>query len=240
MYVNIEIYEYRVIWLKHAYKRILIVYLVMQLTLGFGSRLTALVLQWTGQEIIHLEVKAFSIWATVSFVFTLIFALYHLRGEFFLKRKNVLSLPASLLWAAFGILLVLSAQIAAIYIESLLGIEAGSDNTKNILGLIRISPVMIAVTSIIGPVLEEIVFRKIIFGTLYKRFNFFISALISSVIFSLAHMEPEHLLLYSAVGFTFSFLYVKTKRLLVPILTHVFMNSYVIFLNLFHTGFLFP
>jgi membrane protease YdiL (CAAX protease family) len=84
------------------------------------------------------------------------------------------------------------------------------------------------VSSIIGPILEEIVFRKIIFGSLYRRMNFFLSALISSVIFSLAHQEPEHTLLYSAMGFTFAYLYVKTKRIIVPILAHVSMNTLVV------------
>ena len=45
----------------------------------------------------------------------------------------------------------------------------------------RTTPWFLIVISIIGPILEEIVFRKILFGTLYKRFNFFIAAIISSL-----------------------------------------------------------
>jgi membrane protease YdiL (CAAX protease family) len=104
----------------------------------------------------------------------------------------------------------------------------GSENTQQILNIIESFPLAILVSSVIGPILEEIVFRKIIFGTLHKRFNFFLSALISSVIFALAHMEPHHILLYSAMGFTFAFLYVKTKHILVPIFAHVAMNTLVV------------
>ena len=36
------------------------------------------------------------------------------------------------------------------------------------------------------------------------------------------------MILYSAMGFTFAFLYVKTKHILVPIFAHVAMNTMVV------------
>lgn len=113
----------------------------------------------------------------------------------------------------------------------MLGIETGSENTAQIINLIEQFPIVILISSVIGPILEEIVFRKIIFGRLHQRFGFFLSALISSVIFALAHFEPEHVILYSAMGFTFAFLYVKTKRILVPIFAHVAMNTMVVLIQ---------
>ena len=138
----------------------------------------------------------------------------------------------SIFWGIVGIFLALFAQSAAASIEYALGIEMGSENTEQIVGLIKTTPLIIFVTSIIGPILEEIVFRKVIFGSLYKRLNFFFAGLISSLIFSIAHGEPEHLILYGAMGFTFAFLYVKTKRILVPIFTHVAMNTIVVVIQL--------
>ncbi len=46
-------------------------------------------------------------------------------------------------------------------------------------------------------------------------------------------MELAHLLLYSAMGFTFAFLYVKTKRILVPIFAHVSMNTAVALVQIY-------
>jgi membrane protease YdiL (CAAX protease family) len=143
-------------------------------------------------------------------------------------RKQGGSVSESVIWAIVGIFLALFAQYAAAIIENLLGVEMGSENTKEILTIIEAFPLAIIVTSIIGPILEEIVFRKIIFGSLHNRYNFFISALISSVIFAAAHMEFQHILLYSAMGFTFAFLYVKTKSIFVPIFAHVAMNTLVV------------
>jgi hypothetical protein len=143
-------------------------------------------------------------------------------------RENGSSLGISVIWAFGGVILAFFAQAVAANIEQFIGVNMGSENTKDILTIINTFPLAIMVSSIFGPILEEIVFRKIIFGALHKRFNFFISAIISSVIFALAHMEPQHVLLYSAMGFTFAFLYVKTKHIMVPIFAHVAMNTLVV------------
>jgi uncharacterized protein len=178
--------------------------------------------------------NAVTLWILISFTLALIFILLVLRKEMFQPIRDVhaLSPLESVFWGIVGIFLALFAQSAAASIEYALGIEMGSENTQQIVGLIQTTPLIIFVTSIIGPILEEIVFRKVIFGSLYKRLNFFFAGLISSLIFSIAHGEPEHLILYGAMGFTFAFLYVKTKRILVPIFTHVAMNTIVVIIQL--------
>ena len=177
---------------------------------------------------------AVTLWILISFTVAFIFILFILRKEMFqpIRDAHALSALDSIFWGVVGIFLAFFAQSAAASIEYALGIEMGSENTQQIVGLIKTAPLIIFVTSIIGPILEEIVFRKVIFGSLYKRLNFFLAGLISSLIFSIAHGEPEHLILYGAMGFTFAFLYVKTKRILVPIFTHVAMNTIVVVIQL--------
>jgi hypothetical protein len=169
-------------------------------------------------------------WLLGSFLIALIIILFILRKEMNTRSfdEKGSSFGISVMWAILGVLLAYLAQIFAAIIENRLGIDMGSENTKNILTIIEAFPLAMIVTSIFGPILEEIVFRKVIFGALYKRFNFFISAIISSVIFAAAHMEFQHILLYSAMGFTFAFLYVKTKHIIVPIFAHVTMNTLVV------------
>jgi membrane protease YdiL (CAAX protease family) len=172
-------------------------------------------------------------WLIFSFSLALIIVLFLLRKEMTKPSLNHRgsSFTQSVVWAIFGIFLALFAQSVAANIERLIGVEMGSENTEQIIKIIESFPLAILVSSVIGPILEEIVFRKIIFGSLHKRFNFFLSALISSVIFALAHMEPQHLILYSAMGFTFAFLYVKTKHIMVPIFAHVAMNTLVVIIQ---------
>ncbi|WP_423408788.1 CPBP family intramembrane glutamic endopeptidase [Heyndrickxia sp. MSNUG] len=219
--------------MKKEYWYIIIAYIVMQLSSLVGIPLVAFVGAGMGKSLKEMETLSIPYWLVISFTLTLIIVLLILRKESKMQAdlRGMASPASSAAWAVAGVFLALMAQSFAASIERLLGIEMGSENTQEIINLIENFPVVILVSSIIGPILEEIVFRKIIFGSLYKKMNFFFAALISSVIFALAHMEPEHVILYSAMGFTFAFLYVKTKRIIVPIIAHVTMNTFVVLLQ---------
>lgn len=216
--------------MKKEYGFILIAYIVMQLSSFVGVPLVQFIGTFLGQSPEEMQSLAVPYWLVISFSITLIFVLLLLRKEYNNENniRNAASTSSSISWAIIGIFLAFFAQTVAAKIELLLGIESGSENTEQIINLIEQFPIIILISSVIGPILEEIVFRKIIFGSLFNRFGFFLSALISSVIFSLAHLEPEHVILYSTMGFTFAFLYVKTKRILVPIFAHVAMNTMVV------------
>lgn len=215
--------------MKKEYGFVLIAYIAMQLSSFFGIPLTIFIGTTMGKSTAEMQKLSVPIWLVASFLITLILVLWILRKEYSQNNtRDKTDISTSVFWAVFGLFIALFAQGFAGAIESMMGIKTGSENTQQIVRIIESFPVMIFVSSIIGPILEEIVFRKIIFGTLYQRLNFFLSALISSVIFSLAHMELEHTLLYSAMGFTFAFLYVKTKRIIVPIFAHVAMNTFVV------------
>ncbi|MBB6447629.1 CPBP family intramembrane glutamic endopeptidase [Bacillus benzoevorans] len=216
--------------MKKEYGFILITYIVMQLSSFIGVPLMSMIGARFGLE----EGFSVSAWLVLSFIAALIITLFLLRKEMngSVRNNGALPLSKSAAWAVGGIFLALMAQSIAGSIEYLMGIEIGSENTQQIINLIKTAPIIIIISSIIGPILEEVVFRKVIFGSLYKRFNFFLAGLISSLIFAFAHGEPEHLLLYSAMGFTFAYLYVKTKRILVPIFAHVSMNTIVVVLQL--------
>ena len=219
--------------MKKNYWLIALTYIAMQLSGVIGLPLMGWILpNFVAEE----QVATYSVvsWITISFTIAILLTLFFLRDERFSRdRWEQTSIGESLAWAIGGIFLAFIAQAVAGTIEQqLLGINGESENTQNILRLIEMFPIVILITSVIGPILEEIVFRKILFGALlYKRLGFFLSALISSVIFSLAHGEPEHTLLYSAMGFTFAYLYVKTGRIIVPIIAHVSMNTLVVLIS---------
>lgn len=185
----------------------------------------------TGENTREAITNAQILWIIISFILGLVITLILLRKDLTANYRSIQrsSVGETIAWSIGGIFLAMLAQGVAANIEvQLFGIEAGSENTQQIMELVRMTPLLIIVVSVIGPILEEIIFRKIIFGSLYKRFNFFISGIVSSVLFAVVHMEFEHLLLYSAMGFTFAFLYVKTKRIIVPIFAHVAMNTLVV------------
>ncbi|WP_312097620.1 type II CAAX endopeptidase family protein [Niallia sp.] len=221
--------------MKKEYWIILIAYIAMQLSTFVGVPLVLFIADLLGYNPASKAIQFQSgvIWLIVSFILALIICLLLLRKEMrYPMRADAMSIPSSIGWAIGGVFLSLFAQSFAGIIEQLLGIKPGSENTEQIMRLIDAAPFVILVVSIIGPILEEIVFRKIIFGSLYKRFGFFLSALVSSLIFAVAHMDFVHILLYASMGFTFAFLYVKTKRILVPIFAHVAMNTLVVIMQL--------
>lgn len=162
-----------------------------------------------------------------SFVIGLIVILTLMKPDMELKQTR--SRPSTeniALWAILGVFMAYFAQAIAGVIETnILGIELGSENTQNIMDITRAVPLFAVIPAIIAPILEEVIFRKIIFGSLYERTNFFIAALLSAFIFGIIHGEPEHLLIYASMGFVFAFLYIKTKSIIVPIIVHMTLNT---------------
>ncbi|MCF3943167.1 CPBP family intramembrane glutamic endopeptidase [Oceanobacillus alkalisoli] len=170
-------------------------------------------------------------WTIFSFTAGMLVTLWLMRPDM-QKPAHRDASPASsvILWSILGVFLAFFAQgIAAMIEVFILGIPAGSENTMGIMEYARTNVLFILVPAIIAPILEEIIFRKIIFGSLYKRMNFFFAAILSALVFAAFHVDFSHLLMYTAMGLVFAFLYVKTKRIIVPIIVHAGMNSYVVY-----------
>lgn len=90
------------------------------------------------------------------------------------------------------------------------------------LGLMNIILLMIAFV-VLAPVLEETLFRGLIFGFLNKKIGLIGALLSSSIIFGLLH--PGHHLSTTIMGMAFVVLYLKTKSLWAPILLHMIWNA---------------
>ncbi len=204
------------------YWLVLLTYILMQLSAIIGIPILMLM----GMD----EKQIPGIWTLFSFSIGFIIILLLLRQDMTDRHltRDRSTRSQAILWGITGIFMAFAAQYVAVLIEiSVFGIEPGSENTEMIVELAKATPLLILVVAVIGPILEEIIFRMIIFGSLYKRFNFWIAAIVSSVIFAAVHLDFEHLLVYTFMGVVFAFLYVKTKRIIVPIIAHVALNSFV-------------
>ncbi|WP_019244432.1 MULTISPECIES: CPBP family intramembrane glutamic endopeptidase [Bacillus] len=222
--------------MKKEYWYVIMVYIAMQLSGIIGAPLFKYIGLAMGASENTINIYATAYWSIFSFIVALIITLILMRKDFgsasWIRNEPPAPVGMSILWAIAGIFLAFFAQTIAANIERLIGIEVGSENTQTLVNVISSVPSFAIITSIVGPILEELIFRKIIFGSLYKKMNFILAALISSIIFGLAHLEFEHIILYTAMGFTFAFLYVKTKRIIVPIFAHVMMNTTVVIVQL--------
>lgn len=139
----------------------------MQLSSIVGVPLFMLIGSSTGMTADELQVKSAAYWIVFSFFVALSLILFLMRKDMKEKmdRSTPASIPTSILWAVAGVFLALFAQSIAGYIEQMLGVEPESENTQQLISLIYQVPIVIFVTSVIGPILEEIIFRKIIFGS---------------------------------------------------------------------------
>ena len=82
---------------------------------------------------------------------------------------------------------------------------------------------VIAVVVVIGPIIEEIVFRKLLIDRL-SVYGDRIALAFSSVIFGIFHGNFDQLLYTIAGGFVFGYIYVKTRRIGLSCLAHIIGN----------------
>jgi membrane protease YdiL (CAAX protease family) len=81
---------------------------------------------------------------------------------------------------------------------------------------------------IVMPILEEIYYRKIILCQIEKKYSTLIAILISSLMFSIFHMDYIQSQISFIFGILVSYIYVKTRRIEISILLHSAVNLFII------------
>lgn len=141
-------------------------------------------------------------------------------------------------WLAlgFGLVAGIIALFAAYGVNIVLALVAGTDEPveQQLLqdalggGLTLVLAGVIAV--IVAPIVEEIVFRGVLFRALADRIGLWVGAVVSSAVFALIHIEvvtsqPIALGGLFAVGLALALAFHYTGNLLVPIVGHAVFNG---------------
>ena len=140
--------------------------------------------------------------------------------------------------------------LVSIYIVNLIGGlismflsgESMSENQALINMISQSHPFIILVTSVfLAPIVEEIIFRGMIFGWLYE-WNTWVAHVVSGFLFGFVHImipvlqgnasEWLHIVSYFAMGIVLSVLYEKKNNIFVPMMTHA-ANNLVVILPIF-------
>ncbi|WP_342599178.1 type II CAAX endopeptidase family protein [Psychrobacillus sp. FSL H8-0483] len=207
---------------------ILIVYCMMQLS---GALFIPLLRKFfTSLDVENPILIAAGWWIFLSMgIGTVITLLIIRKDKAFLRplKGAPFSLAKTIGWGVIGFFLVFLGQIIAANIELALGVEPGSQNTAQFIEIARGVPFVVFSIVIFAPILEELIFRRIIFGMLLPKTNFFVAASISAIAFGAIHFEFTHILLYAVSGFIFAYIYYKTKRILASIVSHMLLNGFV-------------
>ncbi|WP_235802042.1 CPBP family intramembrane glutamic endopeptidase [Ureibacillus massiliensis] len=215
---------------------ILLVYIACQLSslLLLIPTVRDLFLNYIGNDTVAIY-SLTAWWSTIAFAIAFVISIILI-----LKNKNFwnifkgekASVGGAILWGILGFFLVLFGQMVGANIEVAIGIDYGSENTETLLRVTEIAPIMILSTVLLGPFLEELIFRRVVFGSLVQTQNFWIAGIISSIVFGAIHLDFTHIILYTISGFIFAFLYYKTKRLLTSIIAHTMLNGFVVITQL--------
>ncbi|GEK90543.1 CPBP family intramembrane glutamic endopeptidase [Alkalibacterium kapii] len=211
---------------KKAATRIILLFILVQLLSGI---VPAFLPQSLGLKAVLVPTLIFFALGAIGAVliekrFNMSFAF---EESFSSQKKDVL------IWGILGVFVALFAQTIANFIEvQCLGSGTESVNTQILVDFVKKYPVFILAIGIAGPILEEFVFRKAIFGMLIGKTGGIGAAVISSLIFAFIHFDG-FLLVYSSMGFVFSWLYFKTKSIWTPIIAHCLMNIMAVLGNVY-------
>lgn len=136
-------------------------------------------------------------------------------------------------WGIIGTALVIVLQFVVSYVTFILGQNPSSANTATLVTLAKINPFFVLAITVGAPIMEELVFRKVLFGNLSTLFGMrsnlglTIMAIISSLAFAFMHND-SHIFLYAAIGLLFCWLYHKTGRIQTSMIAHILMNGLVV------------
>ena len=158
------------------------------------------------------------------------------------KKESTILLNIAIGLAGFVAMMLLQGVInwTLQYLSEIFEFQASSKNTSNVVQIIKLNPLFIVYVIFLGPIMEELFFRKAVFGYFYdimlgsKRWiRFVIPALITGILFAIPHdgFSPI-MILYLMMSFVFSFLYLKTKSILTPMVAHITMNTIVVIAQL--------
>ncbi len=133
----------------------------------------------------------------------------------------------------FLILMTLVFKFVSEMLKQFLALDGQGLNQSNIQSTFQEQPLLIAVFAcIIGPLVEELLFRQILLRNLRKSLPSWLSISLVGVAFALIHMHSLSLsewvsaVSYLGGGFAFSIIYVKEKEnVYYPLLVHMLGNS---------------
>ena len=170
----------------------------------------------------------------LSYVPLLILIIYFLRHEYvedFVKFKK--NIGKNLLYVFIGIIAMYASGMIVGMIYELLGVE-GESNNESIIVLLLNSPgfpLMAVAVIILAPIVEELVFRKLLFGTCEVTCGFppMVAVILSALLFSFIHVSDleslKFIFQYLALALPICIVYhLSGNNIIVTICMHIINN----------------
>jgi membrane protease YdiL (CAAX protease family) len=129
--------------------------------------------------------------------------------------------PARFWTIVLGTVGALVVSIAA----SQLGEPEGVKQALDVARTPRLFVASLAVMALLAPLVEEAVFRGLLYGWVAGRWGTTIAWFVSSILFAAAHLEPAHVLLVLPLGLWFGWLRQRTDSLWPSLVAHIVNNG---------------
>lgn len=154
--------------------------------------------------------------------------------------RKIIDRPVKfIVYTILGILMILAVNILLSLVVAWLFSTSSSMNQQNIETQVVLQPyLMVFVTCMFAPIVEECVFRGSVYQYLSVRWNEIAAMLISSAMFGFIHVmssissgsvaEIGYFFLYMFMGFVLSYAYKKTDTIYSSIIIHTINNGFAI------------
>jgi membrane protease YdiL (CAAX protease family) len=133
--------------------------------------------------------------------------------------------PANWKYLVFGALGTLALSIAV----SQIGIEP--QGVKQVIDVLRGPRQLVLgllLLAVLAPLVEELIFRGLVYGWIAGRWGTIPAFILSSLAFAAAHWEPAHVMLVLPLGLLFGWLRRRTDSLLPSLFAHIFNNGFAL------------
>ena len=115
-----------------------------------------------------------------------------------------------------GVILSLMYNVFAYYLTFALKTSLFDNNSNVAITLLS--------TGILGPIIEELIFRGIIYNELKSKYSNMKSILITTIFFAIIHINIIQILYALIIGFILIFVYEKYNNIKAPIILHMASN----------------
>lgn len=133
-----------------------------------------------------------------------------------------------------GVALIYGFGLIGGFITLMLGGKSSSDNQTLIESIVNVYPILMSISTVIlAPILEEMLFRGIVFGWVYE-INPKLAHVLSGFVFGFVHVmssvlsgnmsEWIQIFAYFFMGVALSYLYEKRNNIFVPMMSHSIYN----------------
>ncbi|WP_428670607.1 lysostaphin resistance A-like protein [Reyranella sp.] len=139
--------------------------------------------------------------------------------------------PANWKYVVFGPLATLALSVAV----SQLGIEP--QGMKKVIEFVpeQVIPSLLLL-AVLAPIVEELVFRGLIYGWIAGRWGTMAGFIVSSLAFAAAHFEPAHIVLVLPLGLLFGWMRRRTDSLLPSLVCHILNNGFALLAAVYLPG----